>query len=119
MDDLSPNYYALNNLKYSCGYSIKLFNSPGSLQRRYNPINFDSNFTNNYNLVWIFILVPLIIALIMHLITKCKSNEQNQTIIKYKKLFLGEHTFYGIMFSAYPAFLAFTIQILHQLQFSY
>jgi hypothetical protein len=70
-DNLSPSFYGLSYLAYSCGYNINSLQSSNvKIGKRFNPVGYSEPFLDNYNLTSILFLLPLILSLVFAIINR-------------------------------------------------
>lgn len=113
-ENLSPSFYGLSYLAYSCGYNIKTIeNSSVKMGRKYSPIGQMRPFLDNYNVTAVLFLLPLILSLVFALVNRLKYKSQNAFLLKHSQLLRGEGCFYGLMFSAYEIVLALCIEVMN------
>ena len=102
-EKMSPGVAALRQLSYSTGYNFNLISGSSSItDRHFYFLNYNLNFVNCYNLSSIVIFLPLLIALVIFIVNKVKYNK----LAIWVDLLRGEVTYYGVMFSCYPIFIA-------------
>lgn len=66
---------------------------------------------DNYNLMGVFILLPLLFTLIFRLYARITKKERTERWIKLCKYTLGEFTLYGLLAFSYLSYLAFFITL--------
>ena len=106
-EKMSPGVAALRQLSYSTGYNFNLISGSSSItDRHFYFLNYNLNFVNCYNLSSIVIFLPLLIALVIFIVNKVKYSLKNNKLARWVDLLRGEVTYYGVMFSCYPIFIA-------------
>jgi len=108
---MSPGLVALIQLSYSTGYNFNVFGGSSSItDRHFYFLNYNLNFAKCYNLTSIVVFLPLLIALVMYVVYKVKYSLKNNKLVRWVNVLKGEITYYGVIFSCYPIFIAlFTI----------
>lgn len=113
-EDLSPSFYGLSYLGYSCGYNLKtLDNSNVKINRRFSPVGHFKPFLDNYNLTAVLFILPLILSLVFTLINRFRYKSTNAFLLKHSQLLRGEGCFYGLMFSAYEIVLSLGVEVMN------
>lgn len=92
-----PTYAAASPLKYSSGYAVANGDLSLEMNRNYQPEHFTidtRHFTNNFNLVLILYLFPLLMAVIFKVLSKTE-NYKEKAVERME--FWIEMTMYGVM----------------------
>ena len=85
-----PTYSAASPLKYCSGYAVANGDLSFEMNRNYQPEHFNidtRHFTNNFNLVLILYLFPLLMVVIFKILSKTENYKENlkkRTAIKIK-----------------------------------
>lgn len=113
LEDLSPMMSALDGLSPICfGYRAKLFPENVTLSRQFQPMRLYFNFLNNYNVMSLLVLVPLLLSGLVSLAgCICANSESKKSFNKAAKVILTEYAFFGMMLSAYPLLISTVIGV--------
>ena len=80
LDDMTPLMDSLGGLSYSVGYNkISSYNNIQNLKSEFIALEFNEQFIKNYNLTFLLIGVPLILALVFKIISKVHGSKGNRT----------------------------------------
>ena len=78
LDDMTPLMQSLGGLQYSVGYNkLESYNNLQNLDKEFIAVEFNEQFLKNYNLNFVLIAVPLVMALIFKIASKvCNSDKK-------------------------------------------
>ena len=92
LDDMTPLMQSLGGLQYSVGYNkLESYNNLQNLDKEFIAVEFNEQFLKNYNLNFILIAVPLVMALIFKIASKVCNSDKKKTekMENYFRLSIG------------------------------
>lgn len=112
VDNMSPTFATLSGLGLSCGYNkLKTYDLTESIDRPFKGVEIDVNFSLNFNIMALFIVLPLLISAVSKVLSKTILKHRLNLLTLIGQYSIFEYTFYGYLFNAYIINSAFIVEL--------